>query len=128
MSSAKFYILKLCSQVDHSCKLRIKEILILCLVELQNWFFSTQMLDHLFTNLKKVFEKWNYIYLRHHVFNIIKRRSCQTLPNALKVSKKTPLTSTVGFLLSTICISCIIYDSSTIYEFLVLEENLIGKV
>ena len=41
-------------------------------------------------------------------FNLKKRPSCQTLSNALEMSRKTPLTSTVGLLSKAVCILCII--------------------
>ena len=42
--------------------------------------------------------------------------SCQTLSNALEMSRKTPLTSAVGLLSKAVYISCIIDSNWTIHE------------
>ena len=44
----KFCIMLLCNQVDHFCKLEIKELLTIILVLLQKWFLSTLKFYHLF--------------------------------------------------------------------------------
>ena len=44
------------------------------------------------------------------------RPSCQTLSNALEMSRKAPLTSTVGLLSKAVCISCIIDSNWAILE------------
>ena len=49
-------------------------------------------------------------------FNLKTRPSCQTLSNALEMSRKTPLTSTVGLLSKAVCISCIIDSNWAILE------------
>ena len=42
--------------------------------------------------------------------------SCQTLSNALEMSRKTPFTSAVGLLSKAVYISCIIDSNWTIHE------------
>ena len=49
-------------------------------------------------------------------FNLKMRPSCQTLSNALEMSRKTPLTSTVGLLAKAVCISFIIDSNWAILE------------
>ena len=44
------------------------------------------------------------------------RPSCQTLLNALEMSRKTPLTSVVGFFSKAVCMSCIIDSNWVIHE------------
>ena len=51
-----------------------------------------------------------------YAFNLYKRLSCQTLSNALYISKKTPLTLAVGFSSNAVCISGIIERNWTIHE------------
>ena len=49
-------------------------------------------------------------------FNLMMRPSCQTLLNAFEMSRKTPLTSTVGFSSNAVCISWIIDSSWAMHE------------
>ena len=44
------------------------------------------------------------------------RPSCQTLSNALEMSRKTLLISTVGLLSKAVCISCIVDSNWAILE------------
>ena len=49
-------------------------------------------------------------------FNLKMRPSCQTLSNAWEMSRKTPLTSTVGLLSKAVCLSCITDSKLGIFE------------
>ena len=49
-------------------------------------------------------------------FNLKIRPSCQTLSNAFEMSRKTPLTLTVGFLSKVVCVSFIIDSNWAIIE------------
>ena len=129
----RFYILKLICLADHLRKSKIIVVLILILVELQNLFFSTQMFVHLkqlfVHNFDDSFQVKKVAHLQYHngiyAFNLNIRLQCQTLSNALDISKKTPPTSIVGFSSNAVCISCKIVVGQCKN---LLEENLTEKV
>ena len=116
ISSAKTYTLKLFHQVDNWYKLKTEEDLILVLVEFWKNFLSTQIFAHLtqlfVLHCEDNFQVIKGINPQRHMHLISKMRpSCQTSSNAFEISRKTPLTSTVGFSANAVCISCIIDDS-----------------
>ena len=51
---------------------------------------------------------------------------CQTLSKAFEMSRKTPLTSTAGYLSKAVCISCIFDSSCAIYQSLGRKSDLEG--
>ena len=51
-----------------------------------------------------------------YVFNLNSKPSCQTLSNALEMSKKIPLTSTFEISSKADCISCIMDSSWAMHE------------
>ena len=64
-------------------------------------------------------------HLQRYVFNLNNKLSCQTLSNALEMSKKIPFTSTVGLSSKADCISFIMVVVGNYMS--LLEENLIEK-
>ena len=89
----KCYILKLICLADHLCKSKIMVFLIVVLVKLQNLFFYSDICP-----FKKTLCSWFWYFSRKesswtsipHDYNLNIRPSCQTLSNALDMSKNMP--------------------------------------